>query len=136
MISWVNPKSFQQNFEFEEYIKLGVLDASEYIRENFGYKKINLLGYCIGGTIAAISVAYCAKNSANMFNSATFLNTMLDFDDPGEIAIFIRNDIIKQLQKISTTKGYLDGLYLYNIFNLLKSKELIWSAYILSLIHI
>jgi polyhydroxyalkanoate synthase len=130
LISWVNPKSKEQNFAFEEYIKLGILQAGEYISQNFGYKKINPIGYCIGGTMLATALAHCARKKMEIFNSATFLNTMLDFSDHGEISIFIRDEIISYLKTISNNNGYLDGIYLYNVFNLLKSKDLIWYFYI------
>jgi polyhydroxyalkanoate synthase len=109
---------------------LGILAAAKHIQQSFNYKKINLLGYCIGGTMLASALAYCADKNDTIFNSATFFNTMLDFSDPGEISIFIREEILDNLRKIAEQKGYLDGIYLYNIFNLLKSKDLIWSAYI------
>jgi polyhydroxyalkanoate synthase len=135
LISWVNPKSPEKNFEFEEYISKGILAAAKYIEKDFKYKEINLLGYCIGGVMVASTLAcHLDKNHINqnqtIFNSATFLNTMLDFSDPGEISIFIRDEIIDSLRTTAEKNGYLDGVYLYNIFNLLKSKDLIWSAYI------
>jgi polyhydroxyalkanoate synthase len=130
LISWINPKSQEQNFEYEDYLKRGILAATDFISKNLGYKKINSLGYCIGGTMLATAVACSNKTRSNSFNSATFLNTMLDFSEPGEIGIFIRTEIIQQLEQMAKTCGYLDGIYLYSVFNLLKSKDLIWSAYI------
>jgi polyhydroxyalkanoate synthase len=78
----------------------------------------------------ATALACSSNKLAKILHSATFLNTMLDFSQPGEIGIFIREEIIKQLESMAKKHGYLDGIYLYNIFNLLKSKDLIWSAYI------
>lgn len=129
LISWINPKSHEQNFTFEHYISQGVFSAIEQITK-LGYKKINTLGYCIGGTILASALAYLAQEKNNPVHSATFLNTMLDFSDPGELEIFIRQEIIQQLENSANANGYLDGVYLYHVFNLLKSKELVWSYYI------
>ena len=130
LISWVNPKSPEQNFEFEQYISKGILAAAKHIEESFNCPKINLLGYCIGGVMLASALSFCVDKKHDIFSSATFLNTMLDFSDPGEISIFIRDEILSALRAVAEQKGYLDGIYLYNIFNLLKSKDLIWSAYI------
>ena len=134
VISWTNPVSMQQNFDFQDYISMGVLESCSFIKQNFGYEKISTIGYCIGGTMLAIAIAYVRANKNNphydTFGPATFLNTMLDFSSPGEISIFIRQDLFSQLKEISSKCGYLDGIYLYTIFNMLRAKELIWSPYI------
>lgn len=130
LISWANPKSEEQNFDYQDYIKKGIFAATDFISQNLGYKKINTLGYCIGGTMLASALACLNKKQEKLFHSATFLNTLLDFSNTGEISIFLRDEIIKQLNDIAKPNGYLDGIYFYSIFNMLKSKDLIWSAYI------
>jgi len=130
ILSWVNPKSSQQNFTFEEYVQQGILEPAKYILEEFGYKKLNTIGYCIGGTMLATLLGYCAKHKIDIFNSATFFNTLLDFSNLGDLSVFIRKETIEQFKKLGHKAGYFDGSLLYNFFNLLKSKEMIWSSYI------
>lgn len=129
MVSWVNPDESLANKTFEDYLKEGVLEPCEYIRK-LGHKKINAAGYCIGGTFLATAIAYLKAHNLNYIDSASFITTMLDFNNPGEVGIFINESSIALIEQEMQSKGYLDGRYLSNSFSLLRANDLVWSFFV------
>jgi len=131
MISWVNPTKVHEQKEFSDYLQEGPLCALTLIQSVVGHNKINLLGYCIGGTLLACLLAYLAKNKSNSeIMSATFLTTLLDFSEPGELGIFIDEKQIALIENEMMQSGYLDGRILSAVFNALRAKDLIWMAFV------
>jgi polyhydroxyalkanoate synthase len=126
MISWVNPDSRHAEKDFGDYMKEGILDAIDAI----GEKEINALGFCIGGTLLSCALAYLANQKEKRIKSATFLATLLDFSEPGDIEVFIDEAQISALEKLMEKTGYLDGGYMSATFNLLRSNDLIWSYFV------
>lgn len=129
MVSWVNPDSKLGDKDFADYLQEGILEPCEYIKK-LGYEKINATGYCIGGTLLAVAGAYLNSQNINYINSATFLTTLLDFTDPGELGVFINESSIAVIEKNMHKKGYFDGKYLCNNFSLLRANDLVWSFFI------
>ncbi len=129
MVSWVNPDENLAHKSFEDYLKEGILEPCEYIMK-LGHKNINAVGYCIGGTLLAIAIAYLKANKLNYINSASFLTTILDFKNPGEVGIFINESSISMIEQEMQSKGYLDGRYLSNSFSLLRANDLVWSFFV------
>ncbi|MDD9334454.1 MAG: class I poly(R)-hydroxyalkanoic acid synthase [Rickettsiaceae bacterium] len=129
MVSWVNPDETLADKSFEDYVKEGVLEACEYIMR-FGYNHINAIGYCIGGTFLAIAVAYLKANNLNYINSVSFITTLLDFKNPGEVSIFVNESSIAMIEQEMNSKGYFDGRYLSNSFSLLRANDLVWSFFV------
>ncbi len=129
MVSWRNPDASLAHKSFEDYLKEGVLEPYQYL-VNLGIKQINAAGYCIGGTLLATALAYMKKHKLDAINSATFITTLLDFSNPGEVGVFINEGIIKAIEEEMQTKGYFDGQYLASSFNLLRANDLIWSFFI------
>lgn len=129
MVSWVNPDASLADKNFEDYIQQGILEPCEYIMK-LGYKKVNCLGYCIGGTFLATAIAYLKAKNLDYINSATFLTTLLDFQHPGEVGIFINEASIVAIEQEMEAKGYFDGRYLSNSFNLLRANDLVWSFFV------
>lgn len=130
MVSWVNPDKHLAKMDIEDYVKLGILDPVEYICKDLGYKKVSGMGYCIGGTLLAIASAYMAEKGMDMLDSASFMATLLDFSDPGDIGIFINEEMLTALDKELEHKGYFDGKYLAYSFSLLRANDLIWSFFV------
>lgn len=126
MISWVNPDKQHAEKEFSDYIRDGVLSALDAI----GEKEVNVVGFCIGGTLLACTLAYLAHKKEKRIKSATYLATLLDFADPGDIEVFIDEEQISALEKVMEKTGYLDGGHMSATFNLLRSNDLIWSYYV------
>lgn len=128
MISWVNPQKEHANVNFFDYLDKGAIKSCEIIQKQLKVDKVNTMGFCIGGTLLAMLLGYL-KNDTKI-NSATFLATLIDFQDPGDIGIFIDEDQIKLIEEKMEKKGFLDGRTMNLFFNSLKSRDLIWSFFI------
>lgn len=130
VISWVNPDESYAEVGFDEYVSEGVLEAIDAVEQATGEKNINAIGYCIGGTLLATTLAYMTAQDDHRINSATFFTTMLDFSDPGELGLFIDEEQISSLEEKMDKEGFLDGSSMSGTFNLLRANDLIWSFYI------
>lgn len=129
LVSWINPKKKLAAKDFEHYLQEGILEPYEQIKK-LGYKKINAVGYCIGGTLLAVALSYLKNKKKDYINSATFLTTLIDFAEPGEIGALINEDSLEFIAKDVNTKGYLDGSYLSNSFSLIRANDLVWSFFV------
>jgi polyhydroxyalkanoate synthase len=128
VISWVNPDERHADKGFEDYMTDGPLKAAEVIRDITGEPEVNAVGYCLGGTLLATTLAYLkAAGKPSPFRSATFLTTLLDFDEPGELAVFIDKEQLATLDAKMRKTGYLDGADMATTFNMLRANDLIWS---------
>ena len=128
LISWVNPDEQLSHKSFEDYLLEGPITALEIIKKQVGKEDINALGYCLGGTLLAITLAYLAqKKQSHRIQSATFFTTMLDFSHPGELGIFIDEEMLTSIETMMSEKGYLEGAQMAIVFNLLRANDLIWS---------
>ncbi len=128
IVSWVNPDAKLGQKTFDDYLKDGPLAAMEAIEKLTGEKQINLGGYCLGGTLAAITLAWlAAKKQESRVKSVTFLTTMVDFTEAGELDVFIDEEQIKNLENKMSETGYLEGSEMANTFNMLRANDLIWS---------
>jgi len=130
-ISWANPDASFVNVNFDDYMVDGAFAAMREIKKAIGEKDINVLGYCIGGTLLASTLGYLeaapAPPDLPKINSATYLVTMIDFAEAGDLSVFIDDDQIKTLEARMAKQGYLDAASLAVTFNMLRSNDLIWS---------
>lgn len=128
VISWVNPNAELSKKTFEDYMQEGILAALDAIEKATGEKSIGTVGYCLGGTLLACTLAYLhAKNQQDRIVSATFLTTMTDFKESGELGVFIDEEQLKTLEEKMQKQGYLEGSEMSVTFNLLRANDLIWS---------
>jgi len=127
VISWVNPDESLSDKRFDDYMLEGPLEAIGKVLEMTGEKKLNLIGYCIGGTLSACTLAYMAAKGDDRVKSATFFTTMVDFEEPGELGVFIDDEQLERLDDYMTKTGYLDGKHMSQVFNLMRDNDLIWS---------
>ena len=127
MISWVNPDEHLADMGFDDYMKLGFLAALDAIEQATGERDINAIGYCLGGTLLASTLAFNAATRDDRIRSATFFVTMTDFSEAGELGVFIDEEQLKQLEERMAKRGYLDGAEMSTTFNMLRSNDLIWS---------
>ena len=128
MISWVNPTRKLANKEFADYMKDGIFAALDTIEHQTGENSVHAVGYCIGGTLLATTLAYMAAHKQDKrIASATFLTTLIDFADSGDLKLFTDHDQLEKLEKKMAEKGYLDGRELRNTFSMLRANDLIWS---------
>ncbi len=129
VISWVNPDDTLTHKTFDDYLLEGPLAALDAIRQATGEADVNAIGYCIGGTLLAITLAHMAAKGDKRVASATFFTTMVDFAEPGELGVFIDEEQIDMLEKHMRKKGYMDGAQMAQVFNMLRENDLIWSAF-------
>jgi polyhydroxyalkanoate synthase len=127
MISWKNIDAAMGDVTFEDYMDLGPLQATDVIRDITGSEVTNVMGYCIGGTLQAILLAYLAARGERRFNSATFMVSLQDFTRVGDTAVFMEEEPIEFIEQQMMERGYLDSREMSNMFNLLRSNDLIWT---------
>jgi len=127
VISWVNPDTTLAKKTFDDYMLDGPLAALGAIEAATGERKINAVGYCIGGTLLSATLAYMAAKKDDRIASATFFTTMIDFEDAGELGVFIDEEQISILEQKMDDKGYLEGTHMASTFNMMRGNDLIWS---------
>jgi polyhydroxyalkanoate synthase len=127
VISWVNPREDLADKSFEDYMCEGPLAALEAIEQATGEKQVNVLGFCIGGILVVAMLAYMAAKGDKRIRSATFLATMVDFQDVGEVSVFIDEEQLEALERYVAEKGYLEGHHMADMFNMMRENDLIWS---------
>jgi polyhydroxyalkanoate synthase len=127
LISWVNPDESLGHKTFEDYMLEGPLDAITQVEKVTGEKQVNMIGYCLGGTLLACLLAYMQAKKDNRVKSATYFTTMVDFADSGELSVFIDEEQIVALEARMNEKGYLEGSAMATTFNMLRANDLIWS---------
>ncbi len=127
VISWVNPDEHLAEEGFESYMRNGVLDALDAIGAATGEKQVNAIGYCLGGTLLATTLAWMARRGDKRVASATFFTTMLDFTEAGELGVFIDEEQLSLLEEKMHKHGYLEGDEMATTFNMLRANDLIWS---------
>ncbi len=126
--SWVNPTKKHANKGFDDYMLDGANAAIDAALKATGEEQANVFGYCIGGTLTACLLAYLkTKKQEQKVKSITFLTTLTDFSEPGELGVFIDEAQISSMEQSMAEKGYLDGDEMAFTFRMLRSNELIWS---------
>ena len=127
MISWVNPDEHLSEKGFEDYVTEGYVAALDAIERITGEREVNAIGYCLGGTLLASSLAQMALTGDDRIKSATFLVTMMDFKEAGELGVFIDEEQLKALEEKMEKRGFLEGSEMATTFNMLRANDLIWS---------
>lgn len=128
VVSWVNPDAKLAGKSFASYMKEGLFDALDAIEEICGTSKTNVVGYCIGGTLLATALAYMtARGQEDRIATATFLTTLIDFSNAGDLSLFTGDDQIEALETQMKEKGFLEAGTLQNAFSMLRANDLIWS---------
>ncbi len=130
LISWVNPDAKLSNKTFDDYMLQGPIEAINFIKTLTATKDVNVLGYCLGGTLTSITAAYLYSKGDHSIKSATFLTTLLDFQDAGDILVFIDDSQLKKIESKMLKDGYYDGDYMSATFSLLRSNDMIWSFFV------
>jgi len=127
VISWVNPDARHAGKEFADYMFEGPLAALDAIEKATGEREVNVIGYCLGGTLLGATLGYMAGKKDRRIASATFFVALLDFSIPGELGVFIDEQQIANLERRMSERGYLEGSEMATTFNMLRSNDLIWS---------
>lgn len=127
IVSWINADERQARKSFSDYMREGFLEAVQAALDATGAKKVNVIGYCIGGTLTAASLGWMAAQNDNRVNSATFFTTQVDFEKAGDLLVYVDEEQVKWIEERMKDKGYLPGTRMADAFNLLRSNDLIWS---------
>jgi polyhydroxyalkanoate synthase len=127
VISWVNPDAHLAMKSFEDYMNEGVLAALDVAEKITGEKSSHISGYCVGGTMTAVSLAYLAATGRqDRIASATFLATQVDFTYAGDLKVFVDEEQLEALERRMKQVGYLDSTKMAMAFNMLRSNDLVW----------
>ena len=126
VISWVNPDAHLADKSFEQYMREGVITAMDKVTEATGEKKMHTIGYCVGGTLLAITLAWLAAKKQNRVVSATLFTAQVDFTYAGDLAVFVDEERIKQLEAHMKEQGYLEASRMATAFNMLRANDLVW----------
>jgi polyhydroxyalkanoate synthase subunit PhaC len=127
VISWVNPDKRLGAKTFDDYMKEGPLAAMDVIERATGELKVHTMGYCVGGTLLASTLAWLAEKRRVRVTSATLLAAQVDFSHAGDLMVFVDEDQISALERDMQASGVLEGSKMAMAFNMLRSNELIWS---------
>jgi polyhydroxyalkanoate synthase len=127
VVSWVNPGEELAAKGFADYMRDGPLAALDAIFAATGSREVNAIGYCLGGTLMASTLAVMDAKGDARIRSATLFTTMTDFHEPGELGVFIDEEQLTALEQRMSEHGYLDGRDLAMTFNMLRANDLIWS---------
>ena len=126
VMSWINPDETSSNKTFEDYMTEGVLTAVGAVQDAADVKKVSALGYCVGGTLLAATLAYMAAKNDKRIANATFFAAQVDFANAGDLLVFIDDTQLKALEEMMAEHGYLEGARMAAVFNMLRPRDLIW----------
>jgi len=124
--SWVNPDEAHRDMDFTHYMRRGILFAVETALKAADTEKVDTVGYCVGGTLLAMTLAFMHRNGDDRINSATFLTAQVDFTHAGDLKLFVDKGQLSALERKMKSKGYLEGQAMASAFNMLRANDLIW----------
>jgi polyhydroxyalkanoate synthase subunit PhaC len=126
MVSWRNVEAEQGKYTWDDYLEDGVFAALRTAKEIANSDQVNALGFCVGGTLLGAALAVLAKKNEDLVASATFLAAMLDFQEPGQIGLFIDEPSVAAREAAIGAGGILPGHELAFVFSSLRANDLVW----------
>ncbi|MGU3494882.1 class I poly(R)-hydroxyalkanoic acid synthase [Xanthobacteraceae bacterium A53D] len=126
VISWVNPDARLAAKGFDDYMREGIFAALDAVRAVTGEEQVHTVGYCVGGTLLSVTLAYMAATNDQRIASATLLTTQIDFTHAGDLKVFVDEAQLQVIEKKMQETGYLEGKKMADAFNMLRSNDLIW----------
>ena len=126
-ISWKNPDPDDRDLGMDDYRTLGIMAALDAITAIVPNQKVHGVGYCLGGTLLSIAAAALARNGGTPFQTLSFLAAQIDFEEPGELQLFIDESQLRFLEDMMWEQGFLDAKQMAGAFQMLRSSDLVWS---------
>ncbi|MDQ6618062.1 MAG: alpha/beta fold hydrolase [Actinomycetota bacterium] len=126
-ISYRNPDESMRNVALDDYLIQGPREAIDVVRDITGAPQVNLVGLCLGGSLTVMLLAYLADTCDDRVRSASLLNTLVDFSQPGPLGVFTDATTIERLERKMAKRGFLEESDMANTFNALRNNELIWN---------
>jgi polyhydroxyalkanoate synthase len=126
-ISYRNPDKTMGDTRLDDYLLEGPRQALDVITEITGAPKVNMVGLCLGGSLTAMLLAYLAAKGDDRINSATFLNTLVDFSEPGGLGAFSDAESVARIEKKMAKRGFLESNEMSRTFDFMRANDLIWS---------
>ena len=126
-ISYKNPGAGERALTIEDYLHRGPVAALDTIREITGAEQANIVGLCLGGTLASMLLTDLAKSGDERVRSATLLNTLVDFSSPGRLGAFTDEPAIAHLEDLMSERGYLESSEMMNTFTFMRANDLVWN---------
>ncbi len=130
VISWVNPDERHAAKDFEAYMQEGVMAALKAVEAATGERDVTTIGYCVGGTLLAVTLAHMAAQGDQRITSATLFTAQVDFTHAGDLKVFADESQIRALESQMKERGYLRGSQMAQAFNMLRPEDLIWSYWV------
>ena len=126
-ISWLNPQAEDRDLGLDDYRTLGIGAAVDAVRTITSSKKVHGVGYCLGGTLLAIAASAYARNGDDPFKTLSFFAAQVDFQEAGELSLFLNESQVAFLEDMMWEQGYLAAEQMSSAFQMLRSNDLIWS---------
>ena len=126
VVSWVNPDESYADAGIDTYVRDGYLEAIRVAREITGEDQVNVVGYCIGGTVLALTLALMRKRGDKSVRSATFFTTLTDFTDQGDFTAFLSDDFVSGIEREVAQSGILDSFFMTRTFSFLRANDLVY----------
>ena len=126
VVSWVNPGTEHRDVGMDSYALDGCIAAVRATQEITGEDQVNAVGYCIGGTLLALVLAYMAKTGDKSIRSATFLTTLADFAEMADLGVFIEDGVLEEIEREVEEKGFLPSIYMARTFSYMRANDLVY----------
>jgi polyhydroxyalkanoate synthase len=126
MISWRNVEAGQGHFTWDDYLEHGVFRALRLAKAIAKSDRVNALGFCVGGTLLGAGLAVLSARNDDWVSSATFLTTMLDFSETGQIGLFVDEPSVAAREAAIGGGGVMPGTQLDFVFSILRANDLVW----------
>jgi polyhydroxyalkanoate synthase subunit PhaC len=126
-ISYRNADATMGHVRLDDYLLDGPRTALDVIGDITGSEKVNMVGLCLGGTLTTMTLAYLAAKGDNRINSATLLNTLVDFSEPGTLGTFSDPESVARIEAKMAKRGFLDSNEMSRTFDFMRANDLIWS---------
>ena len=126
IVSWKNPDPSYFAFSLDDYVEKGYLTAIAEVKRQLEVEDVNAVGYCIAGTTLAMTLSRLEQMGDKSVAAATFLTTLTDFSDQGEVGVYLDDDFVDGIERVATEKGILEAFYMTRTFSYLRSNDLIY----------